>query len=93
MKKPISPAQLTCNPSDAIAIFKDGIFVYATDSFGEIYKHLKSNYKKELKRGLHELNQALQKSGNVFTPKQVALKSGDREIDIYVYLYINFSIT
>jgi transcriptional regulator with PAS, ATPase and Fis domain len=86
MKKPISPAQLASNPSGAIAIFKDGTIVYATDSFGDLYNHLKSNYKKKFKRGLCELNQALQKSGNVFTPKQVVLKSGDREIDIYVYL-------
>jgi transcriptional regulator with PAS, ATPase and Fis domain len=86
MKKPISPAQLAWNPSDGIAIFKDGTIVYATDSFEELYNHLKFNYKKKLKRALHELNQTLQKSGNVFTPKQVVLKSGDREIDIYVYL-------
>jgi len=86
MKKPLSPAQLTYNSSDAIAIFKDDTIVYATDSFEEIYNPLKSIYKKKFKRVLHELIQALQKSANVFTPKQVVLKSGDREIDISVYL-------
>jgi transcriptional regulator with PAS, ATPase and Fis domain len=86
MKKPLSPAQLAYNSSDAIAIFKDGTIVYATGSFEKLYNHLKSNYKKKLKRTLYELNQALQKSADVFTPKQVVLKSGDREIDIFVYL-------
>ena len=86
MKKSISPAQLSYNSSDAIAMFKNGTIVYATDAFGKLYNHLKSNYKKNFKHTLHELNQALQKSGKAFTPKQVVLKSGDREIDIYVYL-------
>ena len=86
MKKPLSPAQLAYNSSDAIAIFKDDTIVYATDSFEELYNPLKSNYKKKFKRTLYELNQALQKPANVFTPKQVVLKSGDREIDIFVYL-------
>ncbi len=86
MKKPLSPVQLAYNSSDAIALFKDDTIVYATDSFEELYNPLKSNYKKKFKRTLYELNQALQMSANVFTPKQVVLKSGDREIDISVYL-------
>jgi transcriptional regulator with PAS, ATPase and Fis domain len=86
MKKPLSPAQFARKTSDAIAIFKDGIIVYATDPFEELYNHLKSKDKKKLSHKLRDLNQTLQHSGDVFTHQQVVFKPGDREIDISVYL-------
>ena len=90
MKKPRLPAQFARKTSDAIAIFKDGSIVYATDSFEELYNHLKSKDKNKFTRTLCDLNQTLQHSGDGFTHQQVVLKPGDREIDISVYLLNKF---
>jgi transcriptional regulator with PAS, ATPase and Fis domain len=90
MKKPCLPAHFASKTSDAIAIFKDGIIVYATDSFQELYNPLKSKDREKFNRILCDLNQAFQQSGEVFTHKQVALLPGAKEIDIYVYLLNKF---
>ena len=86
MKKPRLPAQFAHNACDAIAVLKDGIIVYATDSFEKLYNPLKSDDREIFNRALRDLNQDIQQSADGFIHKQVVLKSGDKEVDISVYL-------
>lgn len=89
MKKPPSPAHSARQTSDAIAIFKDGIIVYASDSFKELYRTLKAQDKEKFNRTLRDLNRSLQQSEEVFTYKQVILIPGDKKIYFSVYLLNN----
>ena len=82
MKKPRSPAHLARKTADAIAIFKDGIIVSATDSFEELCSPMKSEDRQKFRRILRDLNQSLQQSGEGFVHQEVVLIPGDKEIDI-----------
>ena len=86
MKKPRLPAHFARNASDAIAVLKDGIIVYATDSFEKFYNPLKSDDREKFNRALRNLNQDIQQSGDGFSHKQVGLIPGEKEVDIFVYL-------
>jgi transcriptional regulator with PAS, ATPase and Fis domain len=86
MKKPNLSAHFARHTSDAIAILKDGIIVYATDSFEKLYSPLKSDDREKFNRTLHALNQDIQQSGDGFSHKQVGLIPGEKEVDIFVYL-------
>jgi transcriptional regulator with PAS, ATPase and Fis domain len=86
MKTPRLPAHLARKAFNAMAIFKDGNMVYTTDSFEKLYSPLTSEDRERFKRTLCELNQALLQSGDVSIHQQIDLISGDKEIDIYVYL-------
>jgi transcriptional regulator with PAS, ATPase and Fis domain len=86
MKNPHSPDQLVRNIPDALAISKDGVIVYATESFEELCGPLNSGDRQKFNRILHDLNQTLQHTEEVFAHRQVVLKSGEKEIDILVYL-------
>ncbi|MBW2037282.1 MAG: sigma-54-dependent Fis family transcriptional regulator [Deltaproteobacteria bacterium] len=86
MKKQLSPVHISIKSSDAVAIFKDGIIVFATYSFKELYNSLKSKERGEFNRTLRDSNRALQGSGEPFTHMRESLILGDKEIDISVYL-------
>ena len=86
MKKPRLPAHLARKASEAIAVLKDGIIVYATDSFEKLYNPLKSDDREKFNRTLRDLNQDIQQSGDGFIHKQIVLIPGDKEIDISVYI-------
>ena len=86
MKKPRLPALFARNASDAIAVLKDGIIVYATDSFEKLYNPLKSDDREKFNQALRNLNQDIQQSGDEFIQKQVVLIPGEKKINIAVYL-------
>jgi transcriptional regulator with PAS, ATPase and Fis domain len=86
MDKPLLPIQLAGEPSDALAIFEEGLIVYANDAFGKLYNPLQSTLRKRFNLELRHLNQDLQQSGKAFAQKHITLIPHDREIDIFVYL-------
>jgi transcriptional regulator with PAS, ATPase and Fis domain len=86
MKKPRSPVQFARKASNACALFKDGAIVWATESFEELYRTLNSNDRDKFSRTLHDLKKALQQSGEVSIHKPFAFKTGNKRIDISVYL-------
>jgi transcriptional regulator with PAS, ATPase and Fis domain len=90
MKKQYSSAPLVRKASTALAIFKDSIIVYASDAFDRLLSPLKTKDRAEFYRALRDLNQTLQHSGEVFTHKQMVLRSGEKGVDFYVYLLNNF---
>jgi transcriptional regulator with PAS, ATPase and Fis domain len=86
MKKPRLPTHFARNASDAIAVLKDGIIVYATNSFEKLYNPLRSDDRETFRRVLCNLNRDIQQSRDGFIQKQVALIPGEKEINITVYL-------
>jgi hypothetical protein len=86
LKKPRLPDHFARNASDAIAVLKDGIIVYATNSFEKLYNPLRSDDRETFRRALCNLNRDIQRSRDGFIQKQVALIPGEKEINITVYL-------
>ena len=88
MKKPRFPAHFTGRASGAIAIFKDGIVVYANNSFEKLYNPLEYGVREKFIRELHDVNLDLQQSGNVFTQKRITLPSaGNKGGSMLLYTY------
>jgi len=86
MDRPPFPNQSAGRSSDALAIFEEGLIVYANNSFEKLYKPLQNAVRKRFNLELHDLNLDLQQSGKASTHKRIALTPSDQEIDIYVYL-------
>ena len=86
MDKPPLPIQFAGGSSDALAVFEEGLIVYANDSFEKLYNPLKNLDKKRFNLKLRDLNLDLQQSGKAFAQKQITLIPHDRESDIFVYL-------
>jgi transcriptional regulator with PAS, ATPase and Fis domain len=78
--------QFAGGPSDALAIFEEGIIVYANNSFEKLYNPLQNAVRKRFDLELRHLNLDLQQSGKAFAQKLITLIPHDREVDIYVYL-------
>jgi len=90
MKKQYSSAPLARKASTALAIFKDGIIAYASDAFEKLLNPLNSRDRQQFNCALRDVNQMLRESGEVFTHKQIVFSSGEKGIDIYVYLLNSF---
>ena len=86
MDKPPLPIQFAGGSSDALAVFEEGLIVYANDAFEKLYNPLKNLDKKRFNLKLRDLNLDLQQSGKAFAHKHITLIPRDREIDIFVYL-------
>ena len=86
MDKPPLPIQFAGGSSDALAVFEEGLIVYANNSFEKLYNPLKNLDKKRFNLKLRDLNLDLQQSGKAFAQKQITLIPHDRETDIFVYL-------
>ena len=86
MDRPPFPIQSAERPSDALAIFEDGLIVYANNSFEKLYNPLKNLDKKRFNLKLRDLNLDLQQSGKAFAQKQITLIPHDSGTDIFVYL-------
>ena len=86
MNRPPFPNQSAGRPSDALAIFEEGLIVYANNSFEKLYNPLQNAVRKRFDIELRDLNLDLQQSGKAFAQKHLALIPRDMEIDIYVYL-------
>jgi transcriptional regulator with PAS, ATPase and Fis domain len=86
MNIPSFPIQFAGEPSDALAIFEEGLIVYANHSFEKLYNSLKHAVRKRFNLELDDLNLDLQQSGKAFAHKHITLIPRDREIDIFVYL-------
>ena len=86
MDKPPLPIQFAGGSSDALAVFEEGLIVYANDAFGKLYNPLQNTLRKRFNLELRNLNQDLQESGKAFAQKHITLIPHDREIDIFVYL-------
>jgi hypothetical protein len=86
MDKPSFPIQFAGGPSDALAVFGEGLIVYANEAFGKLYNPLKNKDKKRFNLKLRDLNLDLQQSGKAFAKKQITLTPHDSEVDIFVYL-------
>ena len=83
---PSFPIQFAGGPSDALAIFEEGLIVYANASFEKLYNPLQNAVRKRFDLELRHLNQDLQQAGKAFAQKHITLILHDREIDIFVYL-------
>lgn len=81
-----NPDQFTGRHSDALAIFKEGIIFFATNSFEKLYNPLTNTDKERFDQHLCDLQLDLQESKKTSTQKRIALISIDKEIDIVVYL-------
>jgi len=86
MDKPPLPIQFAGGSSDALAVFEEGLIVYANDSFEKLYNPLKNLDKKRFNLKLRDLNLDLQQSGKAFAQKQITLIPHDSGTDIFVYL-------
>jgi transcriptional regulator with PAS, ATPase and Fis domain len=86
MDKPPFPIRFAGRPSDALAIFEEGLIVYANNSFEKLYNSLKNADRKRFGLELRDLNLDLQQSGKAFAQKHLTLIPHDMEIDIHVYL-------
>ena len=81
-----NPPRLTGNPSDALAIFKEGSIFFATNSFEKLYNPLTKTDKERLYRQLCDLQRDLQESKETFAQERIVLVSINKKIDIDVYL-------
>ena len=86
MDKPPLPIQFAGGSSDALAVFEEGLIVYANDAFEKLYNPLKNLDKKRFNLKLRDLNLDLQQSGKAFAQKQMTLIPHDSGTDIFVYL-------
>jgi len=86
MDKPPLPIQFAGGSSDALAVFEEGLIVYANDAFEKLYNPLKNLDKKRFNLKLRDLNLDLQQSGKAFAQKQITLIPHDSGTDIFVYL-------
>jgi len=86
MKRQNFPAQFVNRPSDALAIFGDGIIVYANNSFEKLYNPMHTAVRERFNQELHNLNLDLEKSGKAFTQKRLVLIPSDKEVNLSVYL-------
>jgi len=86
MDRPPFPVQFAGGSSDALAVFEEGLIVYANDSFEKLYNPLKNLDKKRFNLKLRDLNLDLQQSGKAFAQKQITLIPHDSGTDIFVYL-------
>jgi|GEM_PF-313736 len=86
MKKPRSPAQSAHQTSDLFAIFKEGVLVYASDSFKTLYSSVQAADREKISRTLCDLGVALQQPGEILDFKQVAIATDHGKIYFSVYL-------
>ena len=63
---PSFPIQFAGGPSDALAIFEEGLIVYANASFEKLYNPLQNAVRKRFDLELRHLNQDLQQAGKAF---------------------------
>jgi len=86
MEKTHFPTRFDPDTSDAIAMFEDGLMVYANNAFENLYNPLKYDVKERFDQSLRDVKLDLQKSGKACTQRQMALIPGEYEIEIIVYL-------
>ena len=86
MEKTHFSTRFGVSASDAMAVFEDGLMVYANNAFENMYNLLKYNVRERFNQLLCDLNLDLQQSGKACTQRQIALIPGENEIEIIVYL-------
>ena len=86
MEKTHFPTRFDPDTSDAIAMFEDGLMVYANNAFENLYNPLKYDVKERFDQSLRDVKLDLQKSGKACIQRQMALIPGEYEIEIIVYL-------
>jgi transcriptional regulator with PAS, ATPase and Fis domain len=86
MEKTHFPTRFDPDTSDAIAMFEDGLMIYANNAFENLYNPLKYDVKEKFDQSLRDLKLDLQQSGKACIQRQMALIPGEFEIEITVYL-------
>jgi transcriptional regulator with PAS, ATPase and Fis domain len=86
MEKKQFPTRFDPGASDAIAMFEDGLMVYANDAFENLYNLLKYDVRERFNQSLRDLNLDLQQSGRACAQRHMALIPGENETEIIVYL-------
>lgn len=89
MEKTHFPTRFDPDVSDAIAVFEDGLLVYANNVFENLYNLLKYDVRKRFDQLLRDLEIDLLQSGKACSQRQIALIPGEYEIEIIVYLLNN----
>ncbi len=72
MEKTQIPTRFDPDASDAIAMFEDGLMVYANNAFENLYNLLKYNVRERFDQSLHDWKLDLQKSGEACIQRQMA---------------------
>jgi transcriptional regulator with PAS, ATPase and Fis domain len=86
MEKKQFPTRFDLGASDAIAMFEDGLMVYANDAFENLYNLLKYDVRERFNQSLRDLNLDLQQSGRSCAQRHMELIPGENETEIIVYL-------
>ena len=81
-----APSRISPGASDAIAVFEDGLMVYASPAFENLYNLLKYNVREKFNQALRSLNIDLQQSGETCLRRLMALIPGEDKTEITVYL-------
>jgi len=86
MEKTQLSARIVPSESDAIAVFQDGLMVFANKTFEMLYNLLKYDVRERFNQLLEDLKRDLQQSGKVCIQRQIALLPDKNEVNISVYL-------
>jgi transcriptional regulator with PAS, ATPase and Fis domain len=81
-----APTRISPGASNAVAVFEDGLMVYANPAFENLYNLLKYDVREKFNESLRNLNIDLQQSGKTCIRRSVALIPGENKIEITVYL-------
>jgi transcriptional regulator with PAS, ATPase and Fis domain len=86
MEKTQFSARIEPSDPDAIAVFQDGLMVFANKAFEVLYNPLKYDVRERFNQLLLDLKRDLQQSGKACIQRQIALLPDENEVDIFVYL-------
>jgi transcriptional regulator with PAS, ATPase and Fis domain len=86
MERTHAPTRISPGASDAIAVFEDGLMIYANPAFENLYNPLKCGVREKFNETLRTLNIDLQQSGETVIRRFMGLIPGKDKIEITVYL-------
>ncbi len=86
MEKTQFSARIDPRDPDAIAVFQDGLMVFANKAFEVLYNPLKYNDRDRFNQLLQDVKRDLQQSGKACIQGQIALLPDENKVDIFVYL-------
>jgi transcriptional regulator with PAS, ATPase and Fis domain len=81
-----APTRISPGASNAIAVFEDGLIVYANPAFEDLYNLLKYDVREKFNESLRGLNIDLQQSGETCIRRLMTLIPGEDKTEIIVYL-------
>ncbi len=86
MEKTQFSARIDPSDPDAIAVFQDGLMVFANKAFEVLYNPLKYDVRDRFNQLLQDVKRDLQQSGKVCIQRQIALLPEKNEAKVCVYL-------